>query len=111
MTYVLMRILESAPRRYDLGICLLSLGRLARAYDRLANRIEPGQHVLDLGCGTGVLTLRAAPRGAKTGFRTGWPRAGNRPTRVDASHGGSTSTVRGSADRGVLAFRQPGAWI
>jgi ubiquinone/menaquinone biosynthesis C-methylase UbiE len=63
-TYVLMRILESAPRRYELGIRLLTLGRLGSAYDRLANHVEPGQHILDIGCGTGALTLRIAQRGA-----------------------------------------------
>lgn len=63
-TYVLMRILESAPRRYELGIRLLTLGRLDAAYDRLAGHIERGQRVLDIGCGTGALTLRAAQRGA-----------------------------------------------
>jgi len=64
-TFVLMRILESAPRRYELGIRLLTLGRLDQAYDRLAGHIERGQQVLDIGCGTGALTLRAAQRGAK----------------------------------------------
>ena len=64
-TYVLMRILESAPRRYDFGIRLLTLAHLDKAYDRLAGHIERGQQVLDLGCGTGALTLRAAQRGAK----------------------------------------------
>ncbi|MHC4077295.1 MAG: corrinoid protein-associated methyltransferase CpaM, partial [Planctomycetota bacterium] len=63
-TYVLMRILESAPSRYELGIRLLTLGRLDHAYDRLAARIEAGQRVLDVGCGTGALTLRSARRGA-----------------------------------------------
>jgi len=63
-TYVLMRILESAPRRYELGIRLLTLGSIDRAYDRLASHVGEGQHVLDLGCGTGALTLRAARRGA-----------------------------------------------
>jgi len=63
-TYVLMRILESAPRRYELGIRLLTFGRVERAYDRLASHIEPGQCVLDLGCGTGALSIRAARRGA-----------------------------------------------
>jgi ubiquinone/menaquinone biosynthesis C-methylase UbiE len=65
ITYVLMRILESAPRRYELGIRLLTLGRLEKAYGRLASHIERGQQVLDLGCGTGAMTLRAAKRGAK----------------------------------------------
>jgi ubiquinone/menaquinone biosynthesis C-methylase UbiE len=64
-TYVLMRILESAPRRYELGIRLLTLGRLDKAYDRLASHIKRKQRVLDIGCGTGALTLRAAQRGAK----------------------------------------------
>jgi len=64
-TYVLMRVLESAPRRYELGIRLLTFGRVGRAYDRLASHIKPGQRVLDLGCGTGALSIRAAQRGAK----------------------------------------------
>ncbi|MFQ5660332.1 MAG: corrinoid protein-associated methyltransferase CpaM [Gammaproteobacteria bacterium] len=64
-TYILMRILESAPRRYELGIRLLTLGHLDKAYDRLVSHIECRHQVLDLGCGTGALTLRAARRGAK----------------------------------------------
>ena len=63
--YVLMRLLESAPGRYDAGIRLLTGGRLERAYDRLTAPIRPGQRVLDIGCGTGALTLRAAQQGAR----------------------------------------------
>jgi len=55
-----MRILESAPSRYDKGLRILTMGRLDDAYDRLTSGIEQGQRVLDLGCGTGALTLRAA---------------------------------------------------
>ncbi len=64
-TYILMKILESAPSRYDLGIRLLTLGRLDRAYDRLTSDINKGDRVLDLGSGTGALAIRAARRGAK----------------------------------------------
>jgi len=59
-----MRILESAPSRYDQGLRILTLGRLDQVYDRLASHVGQGQRVLDLGCGTGALTLRAAQRGA-----------------------------------------------
>ena len=64
-TYILMKILESAPSRYDKGIRVLTLGRLDKVYDRLASHIKGGQRVLDLGCGTGALTIRAAQKGAK----------------------------------------------
>jgi cyclopropane fatty-acyl-phospholipid synthase-like methyltransferase len=64
-TYVLMRILESAPQRYERGMRLLTLGRIEGAWSRLAAFVEPGQRVLDLGCGTGALALRAARRGAR----------------------------------------------
>jgi ubiquinone/menaquinone biosynthesis C-methylase UbiE len=56
-----MRILESAPERYDLGIRLLSWGRINSVYERVA-QLARGPDVLDLGCGTGNLALRMAAR-------------------------------------------------
>jgi ubiquinone/menaquinone biosynthesis C-methylase UbiE len=57
-----MRVLESAPRRYDLGMRLLSLGHIEKIYNHVA-RLARGPEVLDLGCGTGNLTVRLAARG------------------------------------------------
>ena len=59
-TYIFMKVLESTPCRYDRGIRILTLGRLDKAYDRLVSHIKNGQRVLDLGCGTGALILKAA---------------------------------------------------
>ena len=64
-TYILMKILESAPSRYDQGIRILTLGKLDKIYNRLTSHLKKGQRILDLGCGTGALTLRAAQKGAK----------------------------------------------
>jgi ubiquinone/menaquinone biosynthesis C-methylase UbiE len=63
MSYVYMKVLESAPGRYDQGMRLLTLGRLQRAYRDVAGRLEPGDRVLDLGCGTGALAVELAHRG------------------------------------------------
>lgn len=63
--YVLMKILESAPSRYDRGIRILTLGRLDKVYDRLVSHISKEQQVLDLGSGTGALALRVAKIGAR----------------------------------------------
>lgn len=64
-TYILMKILESAPSRYDRGIRILTLGTVDEAYDRLMSHVKDGQKVLDIGCGTGALTLRAARKQAR----------------------------------------------
>ena len=60
-----MKVLESAPHRYDRGIKILTLGKINKAYDRLVENIKEEDKVLDLGCGTGMLSFRAALRGAK----------------------------------------------
>jgi demethylmenaquinone methyltransferase/2-methoxy-6-polyprenyl-1,4-benzoquinol methylase len=65
MSVVLMRVLESAPTRYDRGIRLLTVGRVDYLRDWLAAHVRPGWRVLDLGSGTGALALRAASQGAE----------------------------------------------
>ena len=64
-TYLLMKILESTPSRYDKGIRILTFGKLDGVYDRLISHIKKEQKVLDIGCGTGALTLMVAQKGAK----------------------------------------------
>ena len=64
-SFVWMKVLESAPERYDRGIRMLSGGRIEEAYDRIAKLIAaPGKRILDIGCGTGGVTLACAARGA-----------------------------------------------
>jgi ubiquinone/menaquinone biosynthesis C-methylase UbiE len=63
-TYIWMKILESAPSRYDRGIRILTFGRLEGAYERLISHVREGLRVLDVGCGTGALAVLAAKRGA-----------------------------------------------
>jgi ubiquinone/menaquinone biosynthesis C-methylase UbiE len=59
-----MRVLESAPRRYDFGVRLLSLGHIETIYEKVSQRAQ-GPEVLDLGCGTGNLAVRLAARGLR----------------------------------------------
>jgi cyclopropane fatty-acyl-phospholipid synthase-like methyltransferase len=64
-TFVLMRLLESAPKRYDLGIRLLSFGRIGRVHSQMAEQVAADERVLDIGCGTGSLAIRCAKRQAQ----------------------------------------------
>jgi ubiquinone/menaquinone biosynthesis C-methylase UbiE len=65
MSYVYMKVLERAPQRYDRGMRLLTLGRLGRVHRAIAARLEAGQEVLDLGCGTGALAVLLARKGVR----------------------------------------------
>ena len=49
-----MKILESRPERYDVGMGLLTLGTLTKIKQQIAEHTHLGDQVLDLGCGTGA---------------------------------------------------------
>ncbi len=62
-----MRWLESGPARYDAGMRVLTLGRVARIHEAVAGSATPapGRDVLEIGCGTGAVTARLLARGAR----------------------------------------------
>ena len=59
-----MKILESSSSRYDKGINYISLGSMKKVYDKILPYCNIDSKILDLGCGTGALTLRAASKGS-----------------------------------------------
>lgn len=65
-TYVYMKVLESSPERYDRGVRWLSGGTIEASYARIAELAAgPGCRVLDVGCGTGAVSLACAAAGAQ----------------------------------------------
>ncbi len=65
MATVFMKWLETSPKDYERGIQMLTLGRLGTLRrDLLDAYIRPGCRVLEIGCGTGALTVMMAQRGA-----------------------------------------------
>jgi len=65
MATVFMKWLETNPKDYDRGIQLLTLGAINRIQAAIVhNYIREGTRVLEIGCGTGTLTLRMAQQGA-----------------------------------------------
>ncbi|MFX1319909.1 MAG: HgcAB-like fusion protein [Promethearchaeota archaeon] len=65
-TAVLMKLLETAPWRYDQGIDFLTLGVDSKLKKRIADEfIFPSDDVLEIGSGTGSLALLCAQKGAQ----------------------------------------------
>lgn len=55
-SFVFMKLLETRASRYDLGMRLLSRGRIQQAYRQVAELVPLAVDVLDVGCGTGGVT-------------------------------------------------------
>ncbi|MFQ6134429.1 MAG: corrinoid protein-associated methyltransferase CpaM [Nitrososphaerales archaeon] len=65
-TAVFRKVLEVSPKRYDMGVGLLTLGRSSAVRRYIAeNFIRRGDRVLDIGCGTGALSILCAEEGAR----------------------------------------------
>jgi demethylmenaquinone methyltransferase/2-methoxy-6-polyprenyl-1,4-benzoquinol methylase len=60
-----MKAFENMPGRYDLGMRLITFGRLDHLHRRIAEAIPSEGDVLDIGCGTGKLLSMLVGRGAR----------------------------------------------
>jgi ubiquinone/menaquinone biosynthesis C-methylase UbiE len=63
----LMRLLESAPDRYDAGMRAITLGRVTELHAAVAvaAATRPEMRILEIGCGTGAVTERLVDLGAR----------------------------------------------
>jgi len=65
MATVFMKYLETTPADYERGIKIITLGRVQDLQERIAEFVQPGDRLLEIGCGTGSLALLCARRGAQ----------------------------------------------
>jgi cyclopropane fatty-acyl-phospholipid synthase-like methyltransferase len=63
-SYLFMKILERRPRSYDRKMEKASRGRVMEMKRGVAAEVQPGAHVLEIGCGTGELAAMLIGRDA-----------------------------------------------
>ena len=66
MATVFMKWLERRPKDYDRGIGMLTLGRLGKLKRKIVgDYVKGGERVLEIGCGTGTLSVMMGEKGAQ----------------------------------------------
>lgn len=65
MSYIFMKILEQRPESYDAGISRISGEDWRAVRERIMEGLNPGERVLEIGCGPGALSVEMARRGAR----------------------------------------------
>ena len=102
MATVFMKWLERNPRDYDRGIQILTLGRLRQIREKiLRDYVQPGTHILEIGCGTGTLAMAMAEQGAQV-------------TGIDASPGMLSEAQKRTSNKdfsGALTLRRMDATL
>lgn len=60
-----MKLLEQTPKKYDRGMRVLTLGRINKIKRTIADMVDAGQDILEIGSGTGVLAAMMSQRGGR----------------------------------------------
>ena len=94
-----MRLLESAPRRYDAGMRLLTFGAMPAVQAHAAETaMAAGRRVLEIGCGTGAVTARMLEHGARVDAVDQNPEMMDQARRrLEEEHRGSLRLIESSA--------------
>lgn len=64
MSFILMKILEKFPEKYEAGISKITSGEIEKVRNDILKHIEDGDRVLDVGCGAGTFAILCAKKGA-----------------------------------------------
>jgi ubiquinone/menaquinone biosynthesis C-methylase UbiE len=65
MAFILMKIFEESPRKFDRWMQILTLGRLEQIRGEILAAAGPQARFLEIGCGTGALAATLASKGAR----------------------------------------------
>lgn len=63
--YGLMKFTEYIPHMYDKVMDIITLGSHSRVHGHISSEVKAGDKVLDIGCGTGSISIKCAEIGAQ----------------------------------------------